>query len=210
MVGLGTAGAASALFLARQGYRVKVFEKAREGGTSVLGAGIGLQPIGLTVLRRLGLLDSILEHGHRVDRLHGVTSHGKPVLDLNYGDFHADVHGVGLNRSVLFCELADAAAAHPNVEVCYEADIVDAHIAGTETESPRPGSWLVDSQSPQQPDGPFDCVIFADGRSSIRRKFPVAASETWNKFGCLWALLPDQPARSPARTSSRKSTMGAA
>jgi 2-polyprenyl-6-methoxyphenol hydroxylase-like FAD-dependent oxidoreductase len=82
VVGLGTAGAASAIFLARQGLRVTIFEKTPQEKLSGAGAGIGLQPIGLRVLQRLGLLEPILDHGHRIDRLHARTEHGTTVLDL--------------------------------------------------------------------------------------------------------------------------------
>ena len=46
------------------------------------GAGIGLQPIGLSVLAHLGILDPILSYGARVDRLHSLTPSGRAVLDL--------------------------------------------------------------------------------------------------------------------------------
>ena len=70
IVGLGTAGAAAAIFLARQGHRVKLFEKTPEAQLHGAGAGIGVQPIGLTVLKHLGILEPILAHGRRIDRLH--------------------------------------------------------------------------------------------------------------------------------------------
>ena len=56
VVGLGTAGSAAALFLARAGHAVTIFEATSASKLGDYGAGIGIQPIGLTVLRRLGLL----------------------------------------------------------------------------------------------------------------------------------------------------------
>ena len=59
VIGCGTAGGAAALFLARAGYRVSVFEAVKDSGP--VGAGIMVQPIGMRVLARLGLLERILE-----------------------------------------------------------------------------------------------------------------------------------------------------
>ena len=113
VVGLGTAGAASALFLARRGHRVKVFEKTLQSDChTAVGAGIGLQPIGLTVLKRLGLLQPILDHGARIDRLKSVTDTGTPILDLSYADFRPELYGVGLHRDVLFQALHHACQLH--------------------------------------------------------------------------------------------------
>ena len=101
VVGLGTAGTAAALFLARRGAHVRIFEKTPLAVCeTVAGAGIGLQPIGLTVLKQLGLLGTILEHGHRIETLRSVTEGGTSVLNLSYADFRPELHGVGLHRDV--------------------------------------------------------------------------------------------------------------
>ena len=54
---------------------------------SPVGAGLGIQPIGLTVLKRLGILNDILSHGAKIEHLHSLTREGKTVLDLKYADF---------------------------------------------------------------------------------------------------------------------------
>lgn len=162
IVGLGTAGTAAAIFLARQGHQIKVFEKTTaEAANGYVGAGIGMQPIGLTVLRRLGvpLLDSVLSHGHRIDRLLGTNPRGKTVLDVSYGDLDPKLFGLGLHRAVLFHDLLTMADAYPNIEIAYGHDVVSAHVEGTETElisrvhkapsinsSSGSGSFLVDAQ----------------------------------------------------------------
>ena len=91
------------------------------------GAGIGLQPIGLTVLSHLGVLPAILQHGHRIDRLTATSERGTSVLDLSYADFRPELHGVGIHRDVLFRELHTAAKAEPNVEIVYDNSIVPRH-----------------------------------------------------------------------------------
>lgn len=55
IVGAGTAGLASAILLARQGWPVTLYERVAD--LQPVGAGILLQPSGLAALRHIGLLD---------------------------------------------------------------------------------------------------------------------------------------------------------
>ena len=88
IVGAGTAGLAAAVFLGRAGHRVTIYEQTGEKELdNPAGAGLGLQPIGLTVLHKLGLLDNVLNHGSRIDKLFCKTTKDRVVLDLDYGDF---------------------------------------------------------------------------------------------------------------------------
>ena len=59
ITGAGIAGLASAVFLARAGHRVSLFEKMQ--GIAGYGTGILLKPAGLDVLRRLGLAHNALQ-----------------------------------------------------------------------------------------------------------------------------------------------------
>ena len=61
IVGCGTAGQAAALFLARAGHRVTLYERVTEPGP--VGAGIISQPSGMAVLAELGLLAPVLARG---------------------------------------------------------------------------------------------------------------------------------------------------
>ena len=54
IIGAGTAGSAAALFLSRDGHKVTLFERVSE--PRAIGAGIVLQPSGMSVLAALGLL----------------------------------------------------------------------------------------------------------------------------------------------------------
>ena len=120
VVGCGTAGAAASLFLARAGHRVTVYEAVPE--PTAVGAGIMLQPTGMRVLERLGLLEPVLARGARVDRLHCVTRERRDVIDLRYGDEHPGAYGLGLHRGVLFHVLFDAVTREPGVTLrCGEA-----------------------------------------------------------------------------------------
>jgi hypothetical protein len=49
-----------------------------------VGAGIGIQPIGMTALHRLGLLGTAKRHGARIDGIRTATAEGAPVLDVAY------------------------------------------------------------------------------------------------------------------------------
>ena len=198
ITGMGTAGMAAALFIARRtGADVTVFERTPDPGA--VGAGLGIQPIGLTVMKRLGLLDQVLDRGARIDRLWGSNDRGRDVLDLTYADLDPRLHGVGLHRGVLFDVLHRACIAEPNVSLETGCVITDAKVKGTATAAPpssESGSYFVDAAGDKL--GPFDILVCADGRGSrLRHNMGKASGGVWSwdspyPYGCLWTLLPDE------------------
>lgn len=179
VVGGGTAGAASAIALARDGHRVTLFERVPDPGP--VGAGILLQPTGMVVLAELGLLDAALAHGARIAGLYGTNAGGRRVLDVRYADLSPQAFGLGLHRGALFTLLWNAARdagieAHTGVAVdglVQDADGVTLSAAGIEL-------------------GRFDLVVLADGtRSTLRARLPVAQHVAPYPWGALWALVPD-------------------
>src|SRR5689334_17134656 len=108
IVGYGTAGQAAAIFLARAGHELTVFEQSAE--LRPVGAGFLLQPTGLGVLDALGLRTAALERGARIARLHGVNPRGRLVMDMCYDGLAADAYGLGMTRGALF-ELLHACCA---------------------------------------------------------------------------------------------------
>jgi phytoene dehydrogenase-like protein len=100
IVGAGFAGAAAALFLAERGHRVRVYEEAPE--PEPVGAGILMQPSGLSVLCDLGLLEGAIARGSRVDALECITPSGSRILDLSYRDLYEGWFGLGMHRGALF------------------------------------------------------------------------------------------------------------
>ncbi len=104
---------AAALALARRGHEVTLLEAF--AAPRPLGSGLLLQPTGLSALKALGLDQAIRAAGARVDRLQGRDTRGRRVMDLDYGDWRPDAHGVGIHRAVLFDtlhgELAGAGVA---------------------------------------------------------------------------------------------------
>lgn len=75
IAGCGPAGLATALLLHRDGHRVTLFE--RFDAPRPVGSGLMIQPTGFAVLQQLGLTDALLDHGARVDRLHGQAGIGQ-------------------------------------------------------------------------------------------------------------------------------------
>lgn len=179
IVGGGTAGAASALFLARAGHRVSLFERVPE--PAAVGAGILLQPTGMRVLRSLGLLDPILAHGARIDSLYGTIPGGRAVLDVRYRDWDVAAFGLGLHRGALFSVLWNALTAQ-GVEVRSGISIDALEQSQAKASLSSDGRCL----------GEFDCVVLADGtRSELRACLPIPQTVEPYPWGALWAMVPD-------------------
>jgi 2-polyprenyl-6-methoxyphenol hydroxylase-like FAD-dependent oxidoreductase len=182
VVGGGTAGAASALFLARAGHRVTLFERVPDPGA--VGAGILLQPTGMQVLQRLGLLDEVASHCARIERLYGtkgIKANQSMVLDVRYSNYAPNSFGLGLHRGVLFSALWQALAT-ADVEVRSGVDVQD--IVQTSDQAQLVGA---DGQL-----GSYDCVIVADGsRSNLRDRLAIPLKVKPYPWGALWAMLPD-------------------
>jgi 2-polyprenyl-6-methoxyphenol hydroxylase-like FAD-dependent oxidoreductase len=178
VVGCGFAGAAAALFLARSGHSVTIYEAVPEPGA--VGAGIILQPTGMRVLRELGLLDPVLERGARIDRLLAVREGRRTVVDLRYAHLGPGLFGLGLHRGVLFSILYDA-VRRSDAKIELGCFVVDAKRDGAKT-------FLVDDR--QREHGPHDLIVVADGaRSELRHLLPAKVREY--PWGALWFVARD-------------------
>ena len=69
VAGCGPAGLAAALLLTRDGHCVRLFERFET--PQPVGSGLLIQPTGQAVLRRLGLLETLLARGQGIERLFG-------------------------------------------------------------------------------------------------------------------------------------------
>lgn len=172
MVGAGTAGLAAATLFARGGVAVDVLERAPDPGP--VGAGLLLQPTGMAVLRRLGVLERVAAGASPIARVVGTTVAGRRFMDLAY----AGEHGLGVHRGALFAALRDAAV---------EAGAVL-----------RPGAEIVGYRDGVLTDaggasyGPYDLVVGADGaRSTMRRFLDVRARIHEHPWGALWGVFDD-------------------
>ncbi|MBL8514346.1 MAG: FAD-dependent monooxygenase, partial [Betaproteobacteria bacterium] len=162
---------AAAVLLARDGHRVRVFDRFET--PQALGAGILIQPTGLAALRVLGIEQDILAKGARIDQLHGVNHKDRTVVDLTYTQWRPDAFGVGLHRGVLFESLWHAATVAG-------VDIVTGHEVKSLDALRRDASL----------------AIISDGAHSILRGqtgiFGGARDYPW---GALWAVVPDPKQR---------------
>jgi 2-polyprenyl-6-methoxyphenol hydroxylase-like FAD-dependent oxidoreductase len=155
VVGAGTAGPAAALLCARAGARVTLYE--RVASPQAVGAGILLQPTGMAVLARLGVLGPVLERGARITHLRGFTPGGRAVLDLAYAARRPDLFGLGVHRGSLFAALW-AALEPAGVEVRTGVTIEP-------PETDADGRFRLAGA----PERAYDLVIVADGsRSQLR------------------------------------------
>jgi 2-polyprenyl-6-methoxyphenol hydroxylase-like FAD-dependent oxidoreductase len=178
IAGAGPAGLATALFLARQGHNVRIFERFSEARP--VGSGLMLQPTGQAVLAALGVLPAVEALGARIVRLIGTDSRtGRSVLDLKYGALRNGQYGIGVHRALLFNALFDAAQGI-GIPVESGFDLEGLDVSGAK-------AWL---RSATKRAGPFDLVVDATGANS-----PLSLAQpggrTWPlAFGALWANVP--------------------
>ena len=183
VVGCGTGGAATALRLAPLGHQITLFERFHE--PRPVGAGLLLQPTGLSVLAELGLFERILDGGAIIRRLHGVNRRGRSVLDLRYADLAEGCFGVGIHRARLFGALFDALLQSP-VELRLGIQVEDVKQA-------MDAAWVC---SGGEEFGPFDLVIAADGsHSALRRALGHEGATRPYPWAALWAIVPDPESR---------------
>ena len=186
IIGCGTAGSAAALFLARAGHRVTVYERVSSPGP--VGAGITLQPTGLHVLCRLGLYMHVVSRGARLDRLFCESKERRVLVDLTYETVGEGLFGLGLHRGVLFEALFGSAKRERNVKIVTGLEIVDLARAEPPSRSGAAASrwtWLVDVDRRRH--GPHELVVVADGaRSQLRDDTNTSKRVEAYPWGALW------------------------
>lgn len=179
IVGAGFAGAAAALFLAERGHRVTLYEEAEK--PAPVGAGILMQPSGLSVLADLGLLQGALERGSRVEGLVCTTASGRKVLDLSYRDLFADWYGLGMHRGALF-ELLHGQLPLRGVTLVTGASVQSSRLT-------RRGIRALGAGEREL--GEHQLLVVADGaRSALRSAMPEARATPY-PWGALWFVGKD-------------------
>ncbi len=173
VAGAGVGGLAAATLLARDGHRVRVFDRFES--PRPVGSGLMLQLTGLTVLGQLGLREPIEAAGTRIGRLWGLTTPSmKPVLDVRFSAWRDDVFALGIQRSALFDALLRSASA-AGAEV-FTSTVVTGADAQT---GQLKGNGLASGNR-------FDLVIDAMGAKS-----PLTTTPRRDLgYGALWATLP--------------------
>ncbi len=189
IVGYGTAGQAAAIYLARQGHRVRVYERCEKLGP--VGAGILLQPTGMSVLADLRLFDRALACGAPVHQLVGTNLAGRSVMDMRYRDLDPDGFGLGMQRGALF-ELLKSGFAQQD-DIVTGAEMVGVSGDGRSLRDAHGGVY-----------GPFDLIVAADGAASVLRKalMPHARDRLY-PWGAVWCLCADPARRFDGQLSQR-------
>jgi 2-polyprenyl-6-methoxyphenol hydroxylase-like FAD-dependent oxidoreductase len=179
VVGIGTAGSAAALLLARDGHEVHIFE--RVSVPRGIGAGILLQGVGQRVLDELGLADELERLSTPVRRIDARTKGGRRVLDFGYDDVLPGAYGWGVHRGTLF-ELLCGAVRTAGIPTTTGLEVRGLTQA-------RDGWRLTTDRGDQ---GPFDLVVGADGaRSRIRHVSGLATKDVGYPYGAIWSVVPD-------------------
>ena len=177
IIGCGTAGPAAAVLLRRQGHDVVLFERAES--CQPVGAGFLLQPSGMGVLRELGILEMVLAHAARVERLHVLDEAGATLLDLRYQEIGDGRFGAGLHRPVLLHHLIEA-AREADVDLRWGWEIANV----TKTD----GLWSVKSVTGACCGG-FDLLVVADGaRSKLRDLAGTGGVNRGYDWGAHWFI----------------------
>lgn len=183
IAGAGIAGLTAAILLARNGHETCVFERQRspEG----IGSGLLLQPCGLDVLARVGLLTAASARGARIDRIIRRHRSGRITADLSYRELRTGLHGLGIKRSTLLDLLMQATTA---AGVRFVAGMEIA--AAEDTENSVRLQDLAGHTC-----GHFDALVVADGmRSHLRKSLgvPTAVSECGLGVWSVCAPMPRQ------------------
>jgi salicylate hydroxylase len=116
IAGAGIGGLSAALAIARTGFRVSVFEQAKE--LEDIGAGIQLSPNATRVLLALGLGERLKSHVVAPTEIRIQTGAGKILASIPLGEFAARRYGAPfwvIHRGDLQSALADAARANPDI-----------------------------------------------------------------------------------------------
>jgi flavin-dependent dehydrogenase len=133
VVGAGPAGAATALFAARRGHRVIVFDKQVFPRDKPCGE--GLMPGGRPALRELGLEDAVVSEG--APPLQGIQFGlaGQPPVAVPFPQHGGEQAGLGIRRLSFDARLVDAFGHHSQIQFFPQSEVRDvtANADGTAT-----------------------------------------------------------------------------
>ena len=87
---------------------------------------------------------------------------------------------------MLFHALHEAAKAEENIDISYGFEATGVEVKGADGATENAVCSTVERH------GPFDMLLVADGRRSIRATTSARAVEYHYPFGCLWSILPDK------------------
>lgn len=165
VVGAGLAGPLAALYLARRGHRVEVYERRGDPRRRSTGGGrsinLGLSARGMAALREVELLDQLLP---TAVPMHGRMVHGSDG-SLSFHPYGTTEHEVlySVLRRELNTLLVDAADAFDEVSFTFNAKLTALDVDGGI-------AWFVDERTGEETSAKADLIIGADGAFSLVRQ----------------------------------------
>lgn len=170
IVGCGIGGLAAASLLAKQGHHVTLFDQF--SAPAPIGSGLVVQPVGLDILRQIGVADHALALGAKITSMEGyeIPSNRK-VLNVSYGGNF----GLAIHRASLFEALYQGAIA-AGCTVMSDAKVQSSALQGEAREI-----TLVNGET----HGPYDLVIDASGANTPLS--PLQAKPI--TYGALWGVV---------------------
>ena len=180
VIGSGPTGSGAALFLNQKGHQVTVFEK--QANPKPIGAGFMLQPTGMLMLHKLGLLNKIAKRATPINRLYGVNENNKEVLDLRFDALDNFKHSLGIHRGLIFKVLHDE-LSNQNIDINTGQDIVSFK---------KTSDKIIPTNAKNEGLGEFDLLVIADGsRSKLRDKTTIKFKKHWYDWLAMWFVLED-------------------
>jgi 2-polyprenyl-6-methoxyphenol hydroxylase-like FAD-dependent oxidoreductase len=164
VVGAGIGGLTASLLLSRVAARVTLVERAER--PSEVGAALALQPNGMAVLERLGLLPAVEAVSARIDRMDIRSVTGRKLLTAGMPDLGAGLdHAIAVHRTDLHRLLLEAVAGVASVDTRFGCTAVSADPSGavtiTSTAENGPDLGLMSLRA--------DVIVGADGVNSAVR-----------------------------------------
>jgi 2-polyprenyl-6-methoxyphenol hydroxylase-like FAD-dependent oxidoreductase len=164
VVGTGLGGLTASLILSRVAARVTLVERAER--PSEVGAALALQPNGMAVLDRLGLLSAVEAVSARIDRMDIRSVTGRRLLTAEMPDLGRGLdHAIAVRRTDLHRLLLDAVAGVASIDTRFGWTAVSADPSGavairpTAKNGPDLGSTSLRA----------DVIVGADGVNSAVR-----------------------------------------
>lgn len=189
IIGAGTAGIAAAIFLARQGHDVSLFEKF--SALEPVGAGLLLQPSGLAVFENLGVLSHAISLGTIATGLEGQLPGGKLLVNSHYKQASPDFYGLGIHRAALCHVLKSKASEYPD-RIQWHMGYDIQHL-----EERQDHTRISGLAGDHRYSAEFDMVIVANGaRSELRPVHWVKLNRPY-PWGAKWIIVPECESLNP-------------
>lgn len=198
IIGAGTAGLSAANLLAKQSHHISIFEKAP--ALKPVGAGLLLQPSGLSVFSKLGVLDHACSLGAPVSGLVGKLPSGQKIVNSFYREAFPDgaaQHtfrqiGLGIHRASLCHVLVESLKDIP-IRWHMGCDVTQVSQQGSQQNSQSVIHFTdatADSKKTQH-SAAFDLVLVCNGAKSALRPVAWTLLDKPYPWGAIWAIVPE-------------------